>query len=111
MKSSFRACFSKWISLISRPWYYRYAYKWIALFSIREKYYFAWSNAEGANNIWYAGFEGFDEKGNAKGGGNSNNIDVIGFETAPNLPSLSKGWNKKTSSWLARYVYMRTGGN
>lgn len=93
------------------PWWYRYAYMWIALFSVREKYYFAWNNAEGANNIWYAGFEGFDEKGNALGWDNSNNVSIIGFETAPNLSSLSKDWNKKTSAWLARYVYIRTGGN
>ena len=98
-------------AFLQNSWFYRYAYMWVGLFAIREKYYFAWINAEGANNIWYAGFEGFDEKGNAKGWENSNNVDIIGFETAPNLSSLSKDWNKKTSSWLARYVYIRTGGN
>ena len=48
--------------LLAKPFYYRYAYSWIALLFIRGKYYFAWKNAEGANNVWYAGFEGFDEK-------------------------------------------------
>lgn len=96
---------------LEKSWIYRYAYMWIALFAVREKYYFAWNNAEGANNIWYAGFEGFDDKGNPKGWGNSNNVDMLGFETAPNLSTLSKDWNKKTSIWLTRYVYIRTGGN
>lgn len=96
---------------LEKPWIYRYAYMWIGLFAIREKYYFAWGNAEGANNVWYAGFEGFDEKGQPKGWGLSSNVDILGFELAPNLSTLSKEWNKKTSLWLTRYVYIRTGGN
>eukprot|EP00970_Alexandrium_tamarense_P019938 scaffold14643_cov1538-Alexandrium_tamarense.AAC.1 len=68
-------------------------------------------NAEGASNIWYAGFEGFDASGNPKGWEVSNNIDVIQFETAPNLKTLSAAWNKKTANWLAKYVYIRTGGS
>lgn len=97
--------------MLSQPWYYRYGYAWIALFFIRQKYYFAWKNAEGANNIWYAGFEGFDDGGKVKGWENANNIDIVDFETAPNLKTLTAGWNKKTANWLARYVYMRTGGS
>jgi len=96
---------------LEKPWLYRYAYMWIALFAVREKYYFAWTNAEGANNIWYAGFEGFDDKGNPKGWGNSNNVSIVDFETAPSLSSLSRDWNKKTSAWLTKYVYIRTNGN
>lgn len=96
---------------LEKPWIYRYAYLWIGLFAVREKYYFAWNTAEGANNIWYAGFEGFDDKGQPKGWDISSNVDVVGFETAPNLSTLSKEWNKKTSLWLTRYVYIRTGGN
>lgn len=98
--------------LLAKPFYYRYAYSWIALLFIRGKYYFAWKNAEGANNVWYAGFEGFDEKtGEPKGWENSVNIDVVSFETAPNLKSMSAAWNKKTAHWLSHYVYMRTGGS
>lgn len=96
---------------LKNSWFYRYAYMWIGLFGVRCKYYFAWTNAEGANNLWYAGFEGFDEKGNAKGWSTSNNVDILGFEIAPSLSQLSKDWNKKTSLWLTRYVYIRTGGN
>lgn len=96
---------------LAKPWYHRVAYTWIALFFIRMKYYFAWKNAEGASNIWYAGFEGFDENGKAKGWENSNNVDIVDFETAPNVKTLSAAWNKKTANWLGRYVYMRTGGS
>jgi len=93
------------------PWIQRYGYQWIALFFIRQKYYFAWKNAEGANNIWYAGWEGQDASGKSIGWDNACNIDIVDFETAPNLKTLSAGWNKKTSNWLTRYVYMRTGGS
>ena len=62
------------------PWHVMYGYQWIALLCIRFKYYFAWKNAEGANNIWYAGFEGFDAEGNAIGWENANNIDILDFE-------------------------------
>ncbi|CAB9504357.1 bound O-acyltransferase domain-containing protein 2 [Seminavis robusta] len=96
---------------LQNPWFYRYGYMWIGLFATRCKYYFAWLNAEGANNLFYAGFEGFDEKGEPKGWGVASNVDVLGFELAPNLSTLSKDWNKKTSLWLTRYVYIRTGGN
>ena len=97
--------------MLAKPAYERFGYAWLALFFIRFKYYFAWMNAEGANNVWYGGFEGFDDKGEPKGWEVSNNIDVIQFETAPNLKTLSAAWNKKTASWLAKYVYIRTGGS
>jgi len=93
------------------PWWKRYAYQWIALLFIRQKYYFAWKNAEGANNIWYAGFEGLNEDGEVIGWDNACNVDIISFETAPNLKTLSAAWNKKTANWLTRYIYMRTGGS
>lgn len=96
---------------LKKPWINRYAYSWFALFCIRMKYYFAWKNAEGASNIWYAGFEGFDKDGKAKGWENSNNVDILDFETAPNIKTLSAAWNKKTANWLGRYVYMRTNGS
>jgi hypothetical protein len=91
--------------------FYRYGYMWVALCAIRQKYYFGWKNAEGANNIWYAGFDGFDEKGQALGWETSNNIVILGFEFAPDVQSMTKNWNIKTSSWLTRYVYIRTGGS
>jgi hypothetical protein len=38
-------------------------------------------------------------------------MNIWGFETAPNVQTLSKEWNKKTSDWLTRYVYIRTNGS
>ena len=96
---------------LAKPWWYRYAYMWVGLFVVRQKYYFGWCNAEGANNIWYAGFEGFDENGNPKGWNNSRNMEIWKFETAPNIQILSKEWNKKTSLWLTRYTYIRSNGS
>lgn len=96
---------------LSKPWLIRYAYMWMGLVIVRQKYYFAWKQAEGANNVWYAGFEGFDKDGNAIGWDNCSNMDIYKFETAQNVQTLSKEWNKKTSLWLTRYVYIRTGGS
>jgi len=93
------------------PWWKRYLYQWVALFFIRNKYYFAWKNAEGANNTWFAGFDGFDKDNKPKGWTNANNMDIIDFELAPNVEMGSNAWNKKTSNWLTRYIYMRTGGS
>jgi len=99
-------------AMLAQPWWYRYGYAWISLFFVRQKYYFAWKNAEGANNIWYAGFEGFDkDTGKVLGWDNANNINTLQFETAPNLRTLSAEWNRKTANWLNRYVYIRTNGS
>lgn len=94
-----------------RPFWYRAAYIWAGLVFVRQKYYFAWTNAEGASNIWYAGFEGFADSGEALGWDNTSNIDILGFETAPSIRILSAVWNKKTANWLSRYVYIRSGGS
>ena len=96
---------------LARPWTERYLYMWIALLGVRQKYYFAWKNAEGALNTWYAGFEGFDDNGNPLGWETGDNVHVLKFELAPNVQTLSREWNKKTSLWLNRYVYIRTNGN
>jgi len=96
---------------MTNPFYYRLFHAWMGLFALREKYYFGWKNAEGAQNLWYAGFEGWDEEGNEKGWELSNNMDILSFETASDTSIMSKSWNKKTSAWLSRYVYMRTGGS
>jgi len=96
---------------LANPWYYRYAYQWVALFVVRQKYYFAWKCAEGANNIWYAGFEGFDDNGKVIGWDGACNVKIPAFELAPNVKTLSAMWNMKTANWLSRYVYIRTGGS
>lgn len=96
---------------LAQPWPLRFFHAWMGLVALREKYYFAWKNAEGASNVWYSGFDGFDEKGNELGWGSMNNINIFGFELAQDLQSATRNWNIKTSDWLTRYVYMRTNGN
>jgi len=98
-------------AFLAKPWLYRIAYTWVGLFFTRFKYYFAWVNAEGANNIWYAGFEGFNDNGEALGWDIACNINIFEFETAPSIKILSAMWNKKTANWLGRYVYIRTNGS
>ena len=93
-------------------WVYRFSYSCLAVFFTRQKYYFAWKNAEGACNIYYVGFQGFNDKdGTVKGWDHSCNMDIIEHETAPNVGTSTASWNKKTANWLKRYVYMRTGGS
>jgi hypothetical protein len=96
---------------LKNPWPFRVFYCWCGLLGVRSKYYFGWKNAQGACNIWYSGFEGFDEKGEPMGWSISDNSDVLGFEFPPDIQTMTRKWNKKTSDWLNRYVYIRTGGN
>ena len=96
---------------LAKPWFQRYFHSWMGLFATREKYYFGWKNAQGACNIWYSGFDGMDEEGKPIGWETANNMNVIGFETAQDVQSSTKEWNIKTSNWLTRYVYFRTGGS
>jgi hypothetical protein len=96
---------------LAKPWISRYMYQWVGLIAIRCKYYFGWLNAEACHNLWYAGFEGFDKDGNPLGWDIAHNMNILGFELAGNVQELSKEWNRKSSNWLTRYVYIRTGGN
>lgn len=97
---------------LAKPWLFRYWYMWMGLLIVRQKYYFAWKNAEGATNVWYAGFNGFDSKTKEPLGWDiGRNMDILKFETAQNIQTLSKEWNNKTSLWLTKYVYIRTGGS
>jgi lysophospholipid acyltransferase len=81
----------------------------VAMFGERLKFYFAWKIAEGASILGGFGFEGYDLKGRAIGWKGVENIDIIGFETAPNVQTATRVWNKRTQGWLERYTYMRTG--
>ena len=75
---------------------------YIIAFSVfKAKLYFIWKYVESANNIWFAGFN-MDV---------SSNVDIWDIETAPNLSTFTKRWNKKTAEWLNRYVYQRHDGN
>jgi hypothetical protein len=91
------------------PVWPRFLFLCIAMFGDRLKYYFAWKIAEGCCVLGGFGFEGFDKEGKAKGWKGVENIDIVGFEFATNLQSVSRSWNKRTQGWLERYTYNRTG--
>jgi len=99
-------------TFLSNPWYQRLAYSYLAAFFLRMRYFFPWKSAEGSTNLWYGGFEGFDEKGIPKGFEHSSNLDFLGFElTAAKFQTITRCLNKKTAMWLSRYVYGRTNGS
>lgn len=87
----------------------------MALLGERFKYYFAWKIAEGSSVLAGFGFEGYttekDGKVVPKGWRGVENIEIISFETAANIQTLSRSWNKRTQGWLERYTYSRTGNN
>ena len=93
-------------------WLTRLAYQWVAMSFTRFKYYFAWKSAEAANNLWYAGFQGYDEKtGKEKGWENSCNASIPEIEAGSSLQVCTNKWNQKTANWLMRYIYIRTNGS
>ena len=58
---------------------------WIAMIAVWQTYYFAWNHAERVDKIWYTGFDGFDENTvEPLDWEQSDNIDMIQFEMAPN---------------------------
>jgi hypothetical protein len=97
--------------LLIRPFYQRYLYAYVANFFVRMRYFFPWKSAEASTNLWYGGFEGFDENGNPKGFDNSANVDIKSFELAYSFRDATRSLNKKTAKWLSRYVYTRTNGS
>jgi len=95
--------------IANTPLYIRYAMLMVTMFNDRLKFYFAWKVAEGASILGGFGFEGYSEDGKVIGWKGVENIDVIGYETAPNMQSIAKNWNKRTQGWLERYTYHRSG--
>lgn len=81
--------------------------KWVVCFAFftRSKYYFAWLFAEVSALLAGVGYTPENKKDQWSA---ARNMDVIGFELAPNLSSASAAWNKGTQTWLLRYSYKRT---
>mmetsp|Transcript_31851 Transcript_31851/g.23568 ORF Transcript_31851/g.23568 Transcript_31851/m.23568 type:complete len:539 (+) Transcript_31851:74-1690(+) len=87
----------------------RLAHLLLSMFGERQKYYFAWKVAEGASILAGFGFEGYTaDASKTPGFGGVENIDIIGFETATNIATATRVWNKRTQGWLERYTYQRT---
>ena len=90
---------------------YRIGYTWLTITFERCKYYFCWKVAEASSILAGFGFEGWTTDGKPKGWGGVRNVDILIFETAPNMQLVSRSWNKRTQGWLERYTYRRTGNS
>ncbi|CAI9739902.1 Hypothetical predicted protein [Octopus vulgaris] len=81
-------------------------YMTVAVSFVREKYYFAWVLTEAVNNSAGLGFNGFDEKGEAKYD-LLENVNIYGVETAGSQKDIIDNWNKTSTIWLRHTVYDR----
>lgn len=81
-------------------------YMTVAVAFVREKYYFAWVLTEAVNNSAGLGFNGFDEKGNAKWD-LLENVNIAGVEQATSQKEIIDNWNKTTTYWLRHVIYDR----
>jgi len=104
-------------SLLTKTWAIRFLYTYAAIFVLKCKFYYVFKTTEGTNNIWMAGFDGFEQNetgSNEKkplGWTTSVNVDILQVETGSNIKAVMAAWNKKTANWLFRYVYIRTNGS
>jgi len=96
---------------LSFSWYYQFSYIWLAISFNYHSMIGVWKISECANNLWYLGFEGYDENGIAMGWEIANNVDVCAFELPSSPQELMTCWNKKTGLWLRKYIYYRTSGS
>ena len=96
---------------LARPFYQRFSYAYLSVVFLMMRYFFPWKSAEGSTNLWYGGFEGFNDEGESKGFGHSTNVDIWTFLTTHSFRESTRSVNKKTVSWLSRYAYSRTDGS
>ncbi|XP_053310430.1 lysophospholipid acyltransferase 2-like [Spea bombifrons] len=85
----------------------RYFYLYLAAFSRRPKYYFAWTLADAINNAAGFGFNGFSEDGTEKWDRLSN-LDIMKIETASSFKTFIDNWNIQTAVWLKEVCYDRS---
>ncbi|XP_048453325.1 lysophospholipid acyltransferase 2-like isoform X1 [Rhincodon typus] len=88
-------------SLISRV-----LYLYFSLLAARPKYYFAWNLADAINNAAGFGFNGYDEKGNARWDLISN-LNIVNIEFATSFKMFIDNWNIQTALWFKRVCYDR----
>ncbi|XP_066585832.1 lysophospholipid acyltransferase 6 [Prorops nasuta] len=89
---------------------YKVWYLLVVTMLVRFKYYHAWIFADAICNNSGLGFNGYDEKGNARWDLVSN-VDGFGFETALSLRDAIDSWNLGTNRWLRSIAYERAGPN
>ncbi|XP_072354833.1 lysophospholipid acyltransferase 2 isoform X1 [Scyliorhinus torazame] len=84
----------------------RVLYLYFSLLAARPKYYFAWNLADAINNAAGFGFNGYDEKGNARWDLISN-LNIVNIEFATSFKMFIDNWNIQTSHWFKRVCYDR----
>merc|ERR1712183_717064 len=53
-------------SLLTKPWVLRFLYTYAAIFVLKCKFYYVFKTTEGTNNMWMAGFDGFEQNNNQR---------------------------------------------
>ncbi|KAF8384899.1 hypothetical protein PRIPAC_74041 [Pristionchus pacificus] len=86
-------------------------WQWVVLFHFtialqRPQYYFAWYLADGIYNLSGFGFNGFDDKGEAKWD-LATNVYAYKFEMAQSFKESLDAWNVGTMGWLRRVAFDR----
>lgn len=73
----------------------------------RQKYYFAWKLGEAVNTSAGLGFNGYDDRGDARWD-LIDNADIWKVEFSTSLKELLDYWNRSTMFWLRYVIYERT---
>lgn len=85
---------------------WRMAFAFLAMFTTRFKYYFAWIIADAVNNACGLGFNGYDSSGRELWN-KMTNVYPVDLEISTNFKDLLNNWNITTNLWLKRIVYQR----
>ena len=75
-------------------------------FTARTKYYGIWFLTEGACILSGLGYNGVNEKKQARWD-RVTNIQPWTIETAENSRAYMEAWNMNTNKWLKNYIYLR----
>jgi len=83
----------------------RFLYIYICYFGIRCNYYACWTITEAISIVSGFGYRETPE-GEVKWD-RMKNMDVVKWETAQNLYTITSVWNIRVAGWLRKYVYER----
>ena len=93
----------------STPFLQRVVLLYLAAYTIRFRFFYAWRVAEAATKLAGFGFEGYSAQGEIVGWNAVSNVDILGVELATSVQQIVRCWNIRTQSWLETYVYQRFG--
>jgi lysophospholipid acyltransferase len=91
--------------------WHRIAYQYLCAFTLRWKYYFAWSLSEASMIISGFGFSGWTKALPSEGPQpkwtRAKNVDILRVELPRSAVELPHHWNIHVGIWLRHYVYER----